>query len=318
MQLTLTDARDPDVCLYNRGVPVVYYPEGRDALDRVRGCPCAALAKDGSANGGAAGDVVGSVSSPIDAYGPRTYIPPFDPNWTREEERQEEVRRLCWSALALISQFEAQAAVEGDSRVLPPLPSLSNSHGLGGGGGGGGGGMQHQGGVGTQPRFYLADVTVWQLLYPGEASDRTKAVWASRDGLTTKESLWGLYCRSMLLWNYCRRWRMPGGPGASASAAGPPSTPGGLGAGPGMGHGHGHAGMDHQHFGYGGAGPGYGFVGPGSGMGVGQGGGPDEERFSEELTEAWAEASTIEESLDVHKCALDSGLVYTTREHIHK
>lgn len=44
----------------------------------------------------------------------------------------------------------------------------------------------------------------------------------------------------------------------------------------------------------------------------------EEDHVSEDISEAWAEAQTIEESLDAHNCSLDTALIYTTREHIHK
>jgi hypothetical protein len=40
-------------------------------------------------------------------------------------------------------------------------------------------------------------------LFPGEVSDRTSA--NHRSGQSPKDSVWALYCRSMLLWNFSTR-----------------------------------------------------------------------------------------------------------------
>ncbi|KAJ2924764.1 hypothetical protein H1R20_g12322, partial [Candolleomyces eurysporus] len=202
LRLTMIDARDPDACRFQQGVPVVYYPEGRDHLAAGNKCPC-------------------FVPSPVDAYHTRSYIPPWDASWSPEQVRDEEIRRLCWSALSLISGFLAQAATDNRS----------------------------------MPKFHLSDPGSYQLLFPGEIIDRLQPAYAARDGLTPKESVWALYCRSMLLWNYCNRFRY-----VSAN---------------------------------------------------------DEDHVSEDISEAWAEAQAIEESLDAHNCSLDTALIYTTREHIH-
>ena len=47
-------------------------------------------------------------SDPVDHYFNRPYILPWDPNWTAEEIQDEEIRRLCWSALSLVSEYVAQ------------------------------------------------------------------------------------------------------------------------------------------------------------------------------------------------------------------
>jgi hypothetical protein len=43
----------------------------------------------------------------------------------------------------------------------------------------------------------------------------------------------------------------------------------------------------------------------------------DEER-AEQAHEAFLEAQAIEDSLNTHTCNLDTTLIYTTREYIHK
>ena len=39
--------------------------------------------------------------------------PPWETTWTQDQIRAEEVRRLCWSALSMVSAFLAQAATDG-------------------------------------------------------------------------------------------------------------------------------------------------------------------------------------------------------------
>ena len=47
-------------------------------------------------------------SDPPDYYSNRPYALPWDSNWTVEEIQDEEIRRLCWSALSLVSEYVAQ------------------------------------------------------------------------------------------------------------------------------------------------------------------------------------------------------------------
>ncbi|KAF6765530.1 hypothetical protein DFP72DRAFT_204488 [Ephemerocybe angulata] len=205
MQLTLSDHHHPDVTRYE-GCPVIFYPSDRENLDPRKPCPCI-------------------MASPVDLYNganvSRSYTPRWDPSWTAEQIKAEEIRRLCWSALSLISAFLAQAAT--DNRRMP--------------------------------QFHLSNPRSYELLFPGEVNDALEPAFNHSDGLTTKESVWALYCRSMLLWNFCNRFR-------------------------------------HLHS-------------------------TEDEGISDELAEALSEAQTIDESLDMHKCNLDTLLIYTTREYTH-
>lgn len=45
------------------------------------------------------------------------------------------------------------------------------------------------------------------LLFPGEVLDRASPAYLSSDSPSPKESIWALYCRSMLLWSFCNRSR---------------------------------------------------------------------------------------------------------------
>lgn len=47
------------------------------------------------------------------------------------------------------------------------------------------------------------------LLFPGEVIDRMSPAFRATDSLSPKESVWALYCRSMLLWNFSNRFRHP-------------------------------------------------------------------------------------------------------------
>ncbi|OJT14885.1 hypothetical protein TRAPUB_8557 [Trametes pubescens] len=113
-----------------------------------------------------AGYLFAPTSSAEPKYLSQSYSPPWDPQATEEDIRKEECRRLCWCALTLVSAYTAQC---------------SAFH--------------------TEPlELTLADPANYVLLFPGEAYERvTNHQQAS--GQSPKESVWALYCRSMLLWN---------------------------------------------------------------------------------------------------------------------
>ncbi|KAL1945856.1 hypothetical protein VTO73DRAFT_1858 [Trametes versicolor] len=106
-------------------------------------------------------------NSPSDPkYLSQSFSPPWDPQWGEEEIRKEECRRLCWCALTLVSTYTAQCAA-----------------------------------FHTEPmEFRLADPANYVLLFPGEAFERATN-HQHAFGQSPKESVWALYCRSMLLWN---------------------------------------------------------------------------------------------------------------------
>ncbi|EMD33836.1 hypothetical protein CERSUDRAFT_117900 [Gelatoporia subvermispora B] len=99
-----------------------------------------------------------------------SFNPPWDPSWTDSEARREECRRLCWAALTLVASHTAQCTAFNEE----PL------------------------------NLALADPSNYALLFPGEAYERTIA---QPGGQHPKDSVWALYCRSMLLWNSCSRQR---------------------------------------------------------------------------------------------------------------
>ncbi|KAF8712533.1 hypothetical protein AX14_013010 [Amanita brunnescens Koide BX004] len=97
---------------------------------------------------------------------------PWDPTWTADEIEAEESRRLCWNALAIISIYNTLCVCHGNEPV----------------------------------NFWLADPGNYALLFPGEASDRVSSSFTEcSQSLSPKESVWALYCRSMLLFNFCTR-----------------------------------------------------------------------------------------------------------------
>ncbi|KAF8189550.1 hypothetical protein K438DRAFT_2019010 [Mycena galopus ATCC 62051] len=95
----------------------------------------------------------------------------WDPAWSANEVRNEECRRLAWSALSLATSYLIQCVAF--DREMPVL-ELSN------------------------PANYA-------ILFPGEILDRVSPAYCSPNSPSPKESVWALYCRSLLLWNFCNR-----------------------------------------------------------------------------------------------------------------
>lgn len=155
LSLCSVDARDPDVTLFSAdAVPVVYMP---DNYRPPKKCCCVIP----SHNGGVGIDDYRSYSS---------MNPPWDRSWSDAEIRKEECRRLCWTALALVSRYTMQC-------------SLSHQEPL---------------------RFALSEPSNFALLFPGEAYERALG-HEQLYGQSPKESVWAVYCRSMLLWSSSTR-----------------------------------------------------------------------------------------------------------------
>ncbi|KAI6021518.1 hypothetical protein BKA83DRAFT_4283107 [Pisolithus microcarpus] len=95
-----------------------------------------------------------------------SYTPPCNPLWTPEEVDKEDCRRLCWSALSLVASYTSRCIA---SRKEPS-------------------------------EFFMTDPSNFRLLFPGEASERGPSDLKAQ---SPKDSIWALYCRSMLLWNFC-------------------------------------------------------------------------------------------------------------------
>ncbi|EJD03209.1 uncharacterized protein FOMMEDRAFT_168239 [Fomitiporia mediterranea MF3/22] len=96
----------------------------------------------------------------------------WDPAWTVEEIEREQTRRLCWAALSL----SADHAVHCSALHKEPLDLFI-----------------------SRPENYA-------LLFPGE---KRASADEGHQGpyVSPKQSIWALYCRSMLLWNSCLHLR---------------------------------------------------------------------------------------------------------------
>ncbi|KAL0957013.1 hypothetical protein HGRIS_003114 [Hohenbuehelia grisea] len=159
IRLTSVDANDHDVCIFApRQVPVV--PESPLAGDTIpqrdRKCNC----------------VTHDVLPNADEYS-RTSSLPWGVSWSPLQVRDEECRRLCWSALSIVTTYTSQCAAFNKD----------------------------------PPALFLSDPSSYCLLFPGEALDRENVTYRSPNDPSPKESVWALYCRSMLLWNFCNRLR---------------------------------------------------------------------------------------------------------------
>ncbi|KAJ3554349.1 hypothetical protein NM688_g3153 [Phlebia brevispora] len=99
----------------------------------------------------------------------------FDPPWSGRDEvdnRKEECRRICWSALTLMSSYTSTCAVFHQD----PVP------------------------------LRLTDPSNYAILFPGEVFERAQ----SSGNQSPKQSVWALYCRSMLVWNAVNQRRDQG------------------------------------------------------------------------------------------------------------
>ncbi|KAF9241857.1 hypothetical protein BU15DRAFT_87078 [Melanogaster broomeanus] len=95
-----------------------------------------------------------------------SYTPPWEPLWTPEEIHRETCRRLCWSALNLVASYTSHCI------ALRKEPT----------------------------DLFLTDPANYRLLFPGEVSQRGSSEHKAQ---SPKDSIWALYCRSMLLSNFC-------------------------------------------------------------------------------------------------------------------
>ncbi|KXN93315.1 hypothetical protein AN958_00240, partial [Leucoagaricus sp. SymC.cos] len=203
LSLATLDARDPSVSSFTHGsVPTVFLEDG----DPLTGKVCKCLPHE--------------MNDASKDYKSRVYHLPWHPGWTPSQTHDEEIRRLCWGALSLISDHNAQCMALGRD----------------------------------VPNFSLNYPSNFALLFPGEAFDRLRPKDPS-DPLLPKESVWGLYCRSMILWNFCVSVK------------------------------EGHIKVDDN---------------------------------IEAFTESVREAQVIEDALNIHRCNLDTTLMYLTREYLFK
>jgi len=125
--LTMLDGDDRDVCRFARGqVPYILLspldvgfsssnsnstssPLDRDR-ERDRKCGCANLIAQQAPS---SPDGVGRRGG-AEQYTNRPYYLPWPAEWTEKEVRDEEVRRLCWSAVTLVSDYVAKCEAFND------------------------------------------------------------------------------------------------------------------------------------------------------------------------------------------------------------
>ncbi|KAF4567153.1 hypothetical protein EYR40_006147 [Pleurotus pulmonarius] len=206
VSLTSVDAHDPDVAIFpTRTVPMIPQDLSNDSLVPPHERKCSCIPTD--------------AAHPPDAFSTWAYPLPWDSSWTEVQVRDEECRRLCWSALSLVSTYTSQCAAFNRD----------------------------------PPNLFLTDPSNYAILFPGEVMDRMSPAYRSSDSPSPKESVWALYCRSMLLWTFCNRIRVEG---------------------------------------------------------------CSDEDKAEYASEAWSETQAIQDSIDMHNCNLDTGLMYMTKEYL--
>ncbi|KAF7335676.1 Zn(2)-C6 fungal-type domain-containing protein [Mycena venus] len=100
---------------------------------------------------------------------------PWDPSWSEHEIRDEECRRVCWAALSLATSFRTECL------------ALSRPDGC--------------------SALSICDPANYLVLFPNELYDRGSFGSGRQEGSGTtahpKNGIWALYCRSMLLANFC-------------------------------------------------------------------------------------------------------------------
>ncbi|KAH9020844.1 hypothetical protein EDB85DRAFT_1895962 [Lactarius pseudohatsudake] len=104
-------------------------------------------------------------AAPADNTSSWSFQPAWDPLWSADEVRAEETRRLCWSALVLVANHTVARAAEQREPLC----------------------------------LFLIESSNFQLLFPGEYHQRGE--YGPAAAQSGKDSVWALYCRSMLLWN---------------------------------------------------------------------------------------------------------------------
>jgi len=104
--------------------------------------------------------------------------PAWHPNWTEAEIRREECRRLCWNTLSLTAGYTSYRAALGVS--------------------------QHE--------LFVVQPANFRLQFPGEnlvnlPNLHLEGIAGHSSVHPTKETVWALYARAMLLWHACLRIR---------------------------------------------------------------------------------------------------------------
>ncbi|KAJ7676664.1 hypothetical protein DFH06DRAFT_1317282 [Mycena polygramma] len=99
---------------------------------------------------------------------------PWDPTWDEHRVRDEECRRVCWAALSLVTSFRAECLALARADECAALR--------------------------------ICDPANYLVLFPNEMYDRGQGGFGSgrQDaGAHPKNAIWALFCRSMLLANFC-------------------------------------------------------------------------------------------------------------------
>ncbi|KAL0580568.1 hypothetical protein V5O48_001481 [Marasmius crinis-equi] len=117
---------------------------------------------------------------PPDPHSTWSYPLPWDPSWTDIQVRDEECRRVCWCALGIVAHYTVQVAAL-DDQLLSELNIESE----------------------LSEELWICDPANYAILFPAEAIDRALPLYRSVDSPSPKESVYALYCRSMLLWVFC-------------------------------------------------------------------------------------------------------------------
>ncbi|KAI0305926.1 hypothetical protein B0F90DRAFT_1694580 [Multifurca ochricompacta] len=98
--------------------------------------------------------------------------PAWNRDWSEGEVKKEECRRLCWSALMLVSGHTSYAAAVNWRR----------------------------------PDLFMVEPSNYSILFPGESLLLPRSQVHSH-ATSGKDTVWALYIRAMLLWNACLRIR---------------------------------------------------------------------------------------------------------------
>jgi hypothetical protein len=110
LALTSIDADDPDVSLFtSHNVPIVSTNNASEESLHSHDRKCSCIPAD--------------AAHPRDPFTSWSYPLPWDSSWSAVEIRDEECRRLCWSALSIVASYTAQCAAFNRE---PPTLFLSN------------------------------------------------------------------------------------------------------------------------------------------------------------------------------------------------
>ncbi|KAL0065315.1 hypothetical protein AAF712_007649 [Marasmius tenuissimus] len=114
---------------------------------------------------------------PPDSYSTWSYPLPWDPSWSDIQIKDEECRRLVWCALGMAAQHTVQSAALHDQNNME--------------------------GSEEGEELWICNPSNYAILFPAEVIDRASPAYRGVDSPSPKESVYALYCRSMLLWVFC-------------------------------------------------------------------------------------------------------------------